>query len=70
MSFECSRTKVAQSNQPRYQWVFVSWEIFPRVYKRSSVYTKGGVLVGPEESLVSLASIVPFGRDETSPALS
>lgn len=40
------------------------------VYNRSSVYSKGGVLVGPEVLLVSLASIVPFGREETSSALS
>lgn len=40
------------------------------VYNRSSVYIKGGVLVGPEVLLIPLASIVPFGRDETSSALS
>ena len=62
--------KAARGNQPRYQWVFVSLDIFAIVYNRSSVYIKGGVLVGPEELLRSLASIVPFGREETSSALS
>lgn len=64
------KKRVGRGNEPRYQRIFVSLEILDMVYKRSTVYSKGGVLVGPEVLLVSLASIVPFGRDETSSALS
>ena len=61
---------VTCENKPRYQCVFVSLEMFAIKYSRSVVYSNGGVLVGPEVWFVSLASMVPFGRLETSSAVS
>ena len=56
--------------EPRYQCVFVSLEMFAIKYNKSVVYCSGGVFVGPDVLLVSLASIVPFGRLGTSCAVS
>ena len=62
--------KVAERNQPRYQYTFVSLEIFSIICSRSVVYSNGGVPVGFEVSFKFFAITVPFGRDATSSAVS
>ena len=61
---------VSQGNQPRYQYTFVSLEIFSIICSRSVVYSNGGVPVGFEVLFKSFAITVPFGRDATSSAVS
>ena len=62
--------KVAERNQPRYQYTPVSLEIFSIICRRSVVYSNGGVPVGFEVLFKSFAITVPFGRDGTSSAVS
>jgi len=69
MSFKDGGNEV-QKNQPRYQFTFVSLEIFSIICSRSVVYSNGGVPVGFEVLFKSFAITVPFGRDATSSAVS
>ena len=69
MSFKDGGNEV-QKNQPRYQYTFVSWEIFFIICSRSAVYTIGGVPVRFGLLFESFAITVPFGRDATSSAKS
>ncbi len=69
MSFKDDGNEV-QKNQPRYQYTFVSLEIFSIICSRSVVYSNGGVPVGFEVLFKSFAITVPFGRDATSSAVS